>query len=120
MKTFLMTIVFLIIIIYIIVMRKLKADVQALGNEDFDLSVASYKPKITAGNYKVIITVLGADMESTIKTINRYREQPVTNITVNTEVVSDVSIYTAEDLVYELQYIGADADIIEQGTNVIV
>lgn len=114
MKTILLTIVFIIILIYILVMRKLKADVRALDDVDFDLSVATFKPRIKAGNYKVILTNLGADHESTLKTINRYRTHPLETLTINMEVATNLDVYTAEDLLFELTYIGADGDVIPE------
>lgn len=113
MKTFLLTVVFIIIVGYILILRKLKADARAYDNVDFDLSVASYKPQIKAGNYKMVLTELGADHDATLKTINRYRVDPLDLLEKNSVVVSNISIYTAEDLLFELNYIGADGEIIQ-------
>lgn len=114
MENFLFAIVLTIIIVYILVMRKLKSDVKQMEDVDFNLSVASYEPKIKPGSNKLIITSLGADYESTLKTINRYRETPLDAVKVGDQVVSSLNIYSAEDLLYELKYIGADGKIIEE------
>lgn len=105
-------VVFLIIISYILLMQKLKKDARKYGQADFNLSVASYAPKIKAGQFKVKLLALGADYQSTLKTVNRYAEPKHQEVTVNMIVLTDVDIYTAEDLIYELKYIGADGEVV--------
>lgn len=117
MKTFLFAITLIIIIGYILMMRKLKQNVRALDDVDFNLSVASYKPNIKPGNYMLVITNLGADHQSTLATVNRFRTEPLDTVAVGDIATSGLNIYACEDLLYELQYIGADGNIIEMENN---
>lgn len=117
MKNFLFILILIIIISYILMMRKLKKSVKELDDVDFNLSVASYTPNIKAGNYQLTITALGADYESTLKTVNRFREEPLSAIAVGEVATSGLNVYSCEDLLFELNYIGADGRIDEMGRN---
>lgn len=117
MQTFLLVITLVIIIGYILMMRKLKQNVRAMDEVDFNLSVASYKPNLKPGNYQVTVTNLGADYQSTLATVNRFRAEPLAAIAVGEIATSGLNIYSCEDLLYELQYIGADGNITEMETN---
>lgn len=107
----------LVVVIVIVVMNRLiiysaKKDIRSMEDIDFDLSVASYKPKITEGKTKVKLLNIGADKEATLATINRYNKEADESIAVGDIILENVGVYTAEDLIYELKYIGADAEII--------
>lgn len=111
MEKILLAAVFIIVIGYILLMQKLKKNARKYGDSEFNLSVASYTPKIKSGEYCVRLLALGADPESTHKTVNRYASPQLEEIAIGMVVVKDIDIYTAEDLIYELQYIGADGEV---------
>lgn len=113
MENLLLAVIFIIIIGYILLMQKLKKNARKYGDSEFNLSVASYTPKIKSGEFSVRLLALGADPESTHKTINRYAKPQLDEVVIGMIVVKNIDIYTAEDLIYELQYIGADGEVLK-------
>lgn len=113
MKNIFLVVMFLVLVMYRIIIIKLKSNVVASESEDFDLSVASYKPIIKSGDYRLVLTDLGTEKEATLKTVNRYRNEPLTDIEVGDEATRGLDIYTLEDLLYELKYIGANGEILK-------
>lgn len=99
---------------YVSTIHQLKKQNSELDDDEFDLSVPSYAPKVKEGNYKVKLTAIGTHEEATLKTINRYANNLVTDIQLDMIIANQVDIYTAEDIVYELNYIGADGEILEE------
>ncbi len=108
-----LAIILVIIIGHQLLIRSAKKNIRALDDVDFNLSVASYKPKISPGACSLKLTALGADPESTLATVNRYNLENFEEVRVGDIVLTAVSIYTAEDLLFELNYIGADGEITE-------
>lgn len=106
-KIIILIILISIISTHFLLMRSARKNLRELDDVDFNLSVASYTPRIKSGENGVKITNLGAEPESTLATVRRYNPQ-ITELAVDQIVLENVNIYTAEDLIYELQYIGAD------------
>ncbi len=117
MQTFLFAVLFLIVIGYVLMMRRLKQNVAELDDAPFNLSVASYKPNLKPGKYQVVITAIGADPESTLATVNRFRSEPLSELVVGLVVASNLDVYSCEDLIFELKYIGADGNVEEMEKN---
>lgn len=104
--------IFTIIVMYTIFMVLLKRRIRANAGDQFDLSVATFKPRINSGSYSIKLTHIGTDYDACLKTVNRYTKENLQTIEVNQIVVANISVYTAEDLIYELKYIGADGEIV--------
>ncbi len=112
-KYLILGIILIIIISHQLLIRSARKNIRELDDVDFNLSVASYTPRIKDGNTSVKLTALGADIDSTLATVNRYANPSLETIEIGDIVLTGVSIYTAEDLLFELNYIGADGEIIE-------
>lgn len=74
-----------------------------------NISVTSNTAQTKPGNYQVLLIDCGSDPKATLATINLYRKDPLTELTLGI-VIEDVNIYTAEDIASELNYIGARAE----------
>lgn len=106
-KLIILIVLITILSTHFLLIRSAKKNLRALDDVDFNLSVASYPPRIKSGENGVMITSLGAEPEATLATVKRYNPK-ISELAVNQVVIDNVNIYTAEDLIYELQYIGAD------------
>lgn len=110
-KIIILAILVVIITTHFLIIRSAKKNISSLGDTDFNLSVASYTPRIKPGTSKVQLLSIGAEANAVLLTIKRYNPQ-IQIIAEDQIVLEDANIYTAEDLVYELRYIGADAIVL--------
>lgn len=108
-----LVIIAVIIIAYIYFVKLMRLKNSEFANKPVDLSVATFKPQIKSGNSNIKLLNLGPDKEATLKTVNRYLEEKLENVEENQLIMTNLNIYSAEDLIDELKYIGADAIIIE-------
>lgn len=96
---------------YLVYMYAMKKIVRKQDQEPVDLSVPTYKPRIKQGLNDVVLTKIGKDYDSTLAIVNRYAPSPRAFIVEGEVILSDVDVYTAEDLLDELRYIGSDGEI---------
>ncbi len=105
-------IVLIITVMYFIMLLRIKANANKYNAQQFNLSVPSYQPVKKAGKYSVRLESSGPDPKATLQIINRFREQPLMHLIVGEIVADNLNIYTAEDLVEELAYIGAISEVV--------
>ncbi len=102
-----------IVIAYIIIQFKIRsyANKQLSEYENIDTTVASYKPIVKPGDYKLIVTNIGAQKDTANKIISRYEGIKVEKQAEHTTVLQNVWVYTAEDCLAELEEVGVTAYI---------
>ncbi len=120
MRLIILIIMIIVIVSYAIFMKQARKMAREVDDSKYDTTVASYKPRIKFGQYNVKIETIGNEYKAVIKTINRYRSEAIDDVKNEQVVVENIDIYTAEDLVSELKYIGCLAIIINNQTQIIV
>ncbi len=110
-QRFALAILVVIIGQYLLYMYAMRKIVKKQNQEPVDLSVPTYKPRIKQGMNNVILTKIGKDHDATLAIVNRYAPSPRAFIIEGEVILADVDVYTAEDLLDELRYIGSDGEI---------